>query len=74
MTLNDFVWHTLDRIEYFFKYLYQGVRFFGGNCWFHTCGPLIANLHTLLKTSGPKKHPFQHTKNEIVYRVQELIP
>ena len=32
------------------------------NCWYHRRRPLLANLHTLLKDSGPRRHFLQDAK------------
>lgn len=35
---------------------------FSDNCCYHTCRPRIANVHALLKASGPERHPFEDSK------------
>ena len=40
----------------------HGFSFLGEDCWYHQNRSLVNNLYTILKASGPKRHPIQDAK------------
>ena len=73
--MTCFVLHT--QLSNFCVNKHHGIRFYVENIlWYHKRRPVITNLHTLSKASGPKRHHAEKrcTNSQIEYLFKTQDP